>query len=81
MQPDTNERAEARHDTPAPRRNAQMTLGERAFAARHAAEQATAEYVRRGYHRFADLHARAAFRTRGVGADASFGGRDPERSE
>jgi hypothetical protein len=76
MQPDTNERTEARHDAPAPRTHAQMTLAERALAARHAAEQATTEYARRGYHRVADLHARAAFQARGVGAEASFGGRD-----
>ena len=60
MQPDTNDRADARHDAASAAQARADNARERALAARRAAEQATTEYTRRSHHRTADLHAELA---------------------
>jgi hypothetical protein len=57
MQPDTNERTDARHDAASAAQARAHNARERALAARQAAEHATTEYTRRSHHRTADLHA------------------------
>jgi serine/threonine-protein kinase RsbW len=54
MQPDTNERSDARNDAASAAQTRANTARERALAAREAAEQATTEYARRGHDRVAD---------------------------
>jgi hypothetical protein len=56
MQPDMNERTNARPDAASSAQARADNARERALAARHAAEQATTEYARRSHHRIADLH-------------------------
>ena len=56
MQPDINERTDARPDIAKSAQARADNARERALAARQAAEQATTEYARRSNHRVADLH-------------------------
>jgi hypothetical protein len=56
MQPDTNDREDARHDAASAAQARADNARERALAARRAAEHATTEYARRSNHRIADLH-------------------------
>jgi hypothetical protein len=60
MQPDTNERTDARHDGASAAQARADNARERALAARRAAEHATTEYTRRSHPRTADLHAELA---------------------
>jgi hypothetical protein len=62
MQPDTNERTDARHDAANAAQTRANTARERALAAREAAEQATTEYARRAHDRVADLYGELARR-------------------
>jgi hypothetical protein len=56
MRPDTNQRADARHDAASAAQARADDARQRALAAREAADQATTEYARRGHHRVAALH-------------------------
>ena len=60
MQPDTNERTDARPDIASAAQARADNARERALAARQAAEHATTEYARRSHHRIADLHSELA---------------------
>jgi hypothetical protein len=60
MQPDTNERSDARHEAANAAQTRAHTARERALAAREAAEQGTTEYARHAHHRVADLHGQLA---------------------
>jgi hypothetical protein len=60
MQPDTNERADARHYAANAAPTWANNARERALAPREPAEQATTEYARRAHHRVADLHGQLA---------------------
>jgi hypothetical protein len=73
MQPDTNERTDARHDAASAAQARAHNARERALAARQAAEHATTEYTRRSHHRTADLHAELAVSHEDVARRVRFG--------
>jgi hypothetical protein len=74
MQPDTNERTDARHDAASAAQARADSARERALAARQAAEQATTEYARRSSHRIADLHGELAVSHEDFARRVRFGG-------
>jgi hypothetical protein len=74
MQPDTNDREDARHDAASAAQARADNARERALAARRAAEQATTEYARRSNHRTADLHAELAVSHEDFARRVRFGG-------
>ena len=74
MQPDTNERTDARPDIASAAQARADNARERALAARHAAEQATTEYARRCNHRVADLHGELAVSHEDFARRIRFGG-------
>jgi len=74
MQPDMNERTDARPDIASAARARADNARERALAARRAAEQATTEYARRSHHRIADLHGELAVSHEDFARRIRFGG-------
>jgi hypothetical protein len=60
MQPDPNERTDARPDAASAAQARAHDARRRELAARHAAETATTDYARRAHHRVADLHGELA---------------------
>jgi hypothetical protein len=74
MQPDINERTDARPDAANAAQARADNARKRALAARQAAEQATTEYARRSNHRVADLHDELAVSHHDFARRIRFGG-------
>ena len=78
MQPDINERTDARPDIASSAQARANNARERALAARQAAERATTEYARRSNHRVADLHDELAVSHEDFARRIRFGGDSEE---